>query len=545
MAAKLKLSITLRIKGLTIALGLFALLYTLTNTYAEKVFIEVQSGHKFSHLPHARVHLLTTTIDSTIPFISSMIVPYSWSIILFCIGFFLVKTQRQLSLLTQRLILATLFACFIFYIFPARFSFERPNVDNWTRFGYQFLMITDKPFNQFPSLHVTYALLIGTTLWQTAKVNNKRLTLFYRLLLSIICSLIIVSTIFTYQHHFLDIVGGFLLTVIILGVLDKLRSYLVLKYLMVAITGFLLLAIVGFLLSLKFSSVVIETLFFILALYWLISFLGVAWIYQRPNQIRNKICFKKDSWGNFELLTWIRFAPLLLGYRFMSYLGQRWNLYQLLKQDRSLTTYDLSSLYSFIKNPQRYHLIRSIYAIATPRLVEPNIEHYMSIIDDNLHSFTSLYKPTCIQKNTYKIIVVDLAVEVPSHFSTLKKFAKRDTETSITLDYIYFPLLDLQCLNEIDNQSLIRLFEQLDELLFTNTVIEGKMNVTSFINFHCVMGFSRSVAIQVLYLVYCGKLTAHNYLPWIAEHYPKARISDDYLPKSVIESMALAYQHKS
>ncbi|WP_201584943.1 phosphatase PAP2/dual specificity phosphatase family protein [Psychrobacter jeotgali] len=520
-----------RIQNLAISLGLFALLYSLTNSYAEKIFFANQTKHfhTSSHLPQVKVYVLATAIDTHIPFIASMIVPYSWSITLFCASFFMVKTPRQLSLLTQRLVLATLLACTVFYLLPARFSFERPFIDNWTQLGYQFLSVTDKPFNQLPSLHVTYALLLGITLWPITRVNNELLTSTYRLLLFGICSLIIASTVFTYQHHLLDIVGGFLLAAVVLIGVKTLRSYLVLKYITIAITGFLLLATTGFFLSLSFS-VVIEALFFVFALYWLISFLRVAWFYQTPDQIRNKHCFKKDKQGRLSLMTWVKFAPLLLSYRLLAYLGQRYELRGLNKGNCRLSTDKIPSLYRFIHNLQPYYITDCIYAIATPRLATANIAHYIAL--------------TITKSDIKQIIIVDLAAEVPSHFLTLKRAIKNNLDAppnmSVTLDYLYLPLLDLQSLDEINPQDLIHLFVQLDQLLLTKQIIKGKI----MINFHCVMGLSRSVALQVLYLLYCGKLTPANYLLWLSEHYPNAHINDDYLPKSIVEHMAFAKTHK-
>ncbi|WP_367106065.1 phosphatase PAP2 family protein [uncultured Psychrobacter sp.] len=546
MTEKPALSMTSRISRLAIALGLFALLYSLTNTYAEKIFLgkQIDGFNTSSHLPQVNLYVLATAIDANISFIASMIVPYSWSIILFCVSFFMVKTSRQLSLLTQRLVLATLFACLIFYLFPARFSFVRPSIDNWTQLGYQFLAATDKPFNQFPFLHVTYALLLGITLWQPIKVDNWHLTLLYRLLLVGICSLIIVSTVFTYQHHLLDVIGGFVLAALVLIMVNQLRSYLVVKYITLAITGFLLIAIAGFFLSLSFAtsnfshlyslnisfSLVIEGLFFVLALYWSISFLAVAWLYQYPSQMRNKNCFKKDTQGRLSLATWVKFAPLLLSYRLMSSLGQGYELRWLNKGDGKLRTDKAPSLYRFIYNPKAYHLANGIYAVATPRLAKATMLNGLATM--NAHT------------DNYHIIIVDLTAEVSSHFSTLKMAIKDSSDMSMTLDYLYLPLLDLQSLGEINLKDIVHLFEQLDELLLTKDARKSEI----LINFHCVMGLSRSVALHVLYLAYLGKsttdLTTDNYLLWINEHYPNAHINAEYLPKAIVEHMAIAKTDK-
>ncbi|WP_227691532.1 phosphatase PAP2 family protein [Psychrobacter aestuarii] len=154
-----------------------------------------------------------------------MIVPYSWSLVLFVGSFFLVRTFTQLSLLSYRLILATVFACLIFYVYPARFSFHRLISDDWTQFGYQFLQLVDKPFNQLPSLHVSYAILLGVSLWDVAESKKRWVLILYRLLLVGICTSIGLSTVLTYQHHVLDIFGGVVLAVLVLILSNRVRMH--------------------------------------------------------------------------------------------------------------------------------------------------------------------------------------------------------------------------------------------------------------------------------------------------------------------------------
>lgn len=181
---KPSLRLSLRLQHLAAALLIFALLYTLTNSY--------------SCCPK-RVHHLATSLDDSIAFIPTMIVPYSWSLILFVASFFVVRTAKQLSLLTARLITATVLACTVFYLYPAQFFFIRPLTTDWTAFGYLFLSLTDKPYNQLPSLHVSYVLLLGICLWDISQGRATRQVIIYWLLLTLIFSLIIVLTVFTYQ----------------------------------------------------------------------------------------------------------------------------------------------------------------------------------------------------------------------------------------------------------------------------------------------------------------------------------------------------------
>lgn len=516
------LSIKSRLISLVCAFGIFAILYPLTNIYAQTLFYDIQFSELsiINSIWSKTVYNLAIPIDATTPFIPLMIVPYSWSIMMFCASFFMVKTPKQLSLLTRRLILATLLACFIFYICPAKFTFERPTVLGWAHYGYQFLHLTDKPFNQFPSLHVTYAILLGVSLWQLSTA------LLYRLVLCCICSLIIVSTVLTYQHHLLDIAGGLLLAGLVLVMANKLHNNFVLKYLAVAISGFLMLSVAGFMLNRSVASITFEWLYSLVAAYWMLSFFGLAWAYQYPNQSRDKRWFAKDKNGRLQLSTWLTFMPLLLGYWLMWYVGQRYQSTQYKRSNAgSSSRIDMNSTYK---------VADSIYAVATPKLFG------LSQISDRQCLYVI---------NFSTIIVIDLAVEVNSHSLSLKKavFAHLQAKKTGVMTYLYFPLLDLQSLKEIDAKNFIQLFKEIDTLVAINKpseiTIKQLHNSMTLINFQCVMGLSRSVALHALYLIYKRKLTTDNYVDWVNEHYPKAHINDYYLPKLLVDEVEALAQN--
>ena len=494
-----KLRLSLRLQHLIIAFLLFAIFYTLTNAYSATVFDSCPD----------RIHSLAITIDSKVPFIPAMIIPYSWSMIVFIAGFFMVRTARQLSVLSARLIVATLLACLVFYLYPARFSFVRPLTTDWTAFGYQFLSATDKPFNQLPSLHVTYALLLGVSLWNAFNSQYKWRLITYRLLLSIVCILIIVSTVLTYQHHLLDIVGGFVLAGIVLIIVNNLQSALVLKYLTVGIGGFLLIVIASFFVGV---NVAIEYIGRALAGYWLASFMLLSWLYQVNNIKINQSYFRKNNAGKLTLSTWFAFAPILLAYKIMSHLGQ---LYFANKQGETVT----GTLWHLIDN--------EVLVSASARLSSAK--------------FINRFLPIALSKEVGQLIVVDVAAEVKSHVSKLNTAIDKSYIQTVSTHYLRLPLLDLQPFSEEDVPLLIVLFKQIDQLIYQNKLRQASADTqATLINFHCVMGFSRSIAMQVLYLVYCDKLSVNTYKKWVNQHYPHAHLSQLYLPDSVIKAMASA-----
>jgi protein-tyrosine phosphatase len=136
-----------------------------------------------------------------IPFLAWTIVPY-WSIDLFyAVSPFVCSTRRELSVHCRRLLAAQLLCVACFLAFPLRFSFTRPAADGL--FGALFTALAgfDKPFNQAPSLHI--ALLV--ILWVRYAAHLGRTG---RAILHIWFSLIAISVLTTYQHHFFDIPTG-------------------------------------------------------------------------------------------------------------------------------------------------------------------------------------------------------------------------------------------------------------------------------------------------------------------------------------------------
>ena len=95
---------------------------------------------------------------------------------------------------------------------------------------------------------------------------------------------------------------------------------------------------------------------------------------------------------------------------------------------------------------------------------------------------------------------------------------------------------------QVNTVSRPRLVERIDALIQSAekcaTTANDECHSITLINFHCVMGLSRSIGVQVLYLLYCGALTVHNYHSWLAQYYPYAHLKDDYLPLSLVEAMA-------
>jgi protein-tyrosine phosphatase/membrane-associated phospholipid phosphatase len=142
--------------------------------------------------------------EMRIPFVPAMIVPY-WSIDLFFVGsFFVCRNRRELDTLGRRIALAILVAGACFLLLPLRLAFPRPQVGGVFGTLFESLRAFDHPYNLVPSLHIALRTLLADLY-----ARHSRGPL--RLAVHVWFSLVGVSTLFTYQHHVVDVAGGFVL----------------------------------------------------------------------------------------------------------------------------------------------------------------------------------------------------------------------------------------------------------------------------------------------------------------------------------------------
>jgi membrane-associated phospholipid phosphatase len=148
-----------------------------------------------------------------IPFIPLMIVPYMSIDLFFVAAPFVCTDRRELRLLALRITAAVLVCGAFFLAMPLRFTFERPPVDGVLGVVFNHFREMDKPFNQFPSLHIVLRTILADLYARHAKRR------WLRVLSDVWFSLIGASTLLVYQHHLADVVGGFVLAAVIFYVL--------------------------------------------------------------------------------------------------------------------------------------------------------------------------------------------------------------------------------------------------------------------------------------------------------------------------------------
>jgi membrane-associated phospholipid phosphatase/rhodanese-related sulfurtransferase len=274
---------SLRERVILLALNgaLFGVTYTLTNLAAQQADI---------------TRNVAMAWETGLPFVPWMIVPYMTSCLLFVLSFLLARDRVALTALSQRIACATVTGCAIFAAWPLRFATSRPDVDAalpaWL---YTQLAAMDQPYNQLPSLHVAYCMIFWPALRAALPGATARAALAAWLLL------VAASTVFTWQHHLLDVAGGALLGAMTLRLLPA-QNQVAAAYALLAGLALLAWQLAG-------------------GMWWLYlcaSLLLVAGAYHRDNP-----AFLRKRGGGYPWWIWLAYAPYLLGYR-LTWLLVRW-----------------------------------------------------------------------------------------------------------------------------------------------------------------------------------------------------------------------------
>ena len=151
--------------------------------------------------------------ERNIPFWEWTILPY-WSLnLMYAAAFFLCRNAREQNRYVARLVSAQIVATTCFMLFPLHFGWPKPPTDGLWGVMFDSLVAFDLPYNQSPSLHIALSIIVGAFYW----------TLFPKIHLPILLwqSLIALSVLTTYQHHFIDVPTGALLGWLVLWVIPQ------------------------------------------------------------------------------------------------------------------------------------------------------------------------------------------------------------------------------------------------------------------------------------------------------------------------------------
>lgn len=173
----------------------FLLAYTVANLHA-------------AQLPPASVGEISMAWEQAIPFWPWTILPYLSIDLLYVVSPFLCRTRRELRIHVLRFAVASAISVACFFLFPLRFSPERPEVDGVPGLLFGLLGLVDRPFNQAPSLHISLLVV----LWSCYRRYCPQRWLW---LLHLGFACIATSVLTTWQHHFVDLVTGLMVGAVV------------------------------------------------------------------------------------------------------------------------------------------------------------------------------------------------------------------------------------------------------------------------------------------------------------------------------------------
>ncbi|OAM26470.1 MULTISPECIES: phosphatase PAP2/dual specificity phosphatase family protein [Eikenella] len=191
---------TLKTSLLKLALvgALFYTSYGLSNRYAASL---------------AYVPEIAFAWERNIPFWAWTIVPY-WSLnLMYAAAFFLCRDAGEQNRYVARLVTAQIVATICFMLFPLHFGWPKPPTDGLWGWLFDSLAAFDLPYNQAPSLHIALAVIVGAFYWTRFPKIRVPLLLWQ--------SLIALSVLTTYQHHFIDVPTGALLGWLVLWAIPQ------------------------------------------------------------------------------------------------------------------------------------------------------------------------------------------------------------------------------------------------------------------------------------------------------------------------------------
>jgi membrane-associated phospholipid phosphatase/rhodanese-related sulfurtransferase len=170
------------------------------------LFLFVYGGCNWITSQRSAVGTLYFEWERHIPFVPFFVVPYLSIDLFFIAAPFFCRDREELRLFCRRVTAAILIAGACFLLLPLRFAFDRPSVAGWAGKAFDSFRQLDAPYNLLPSLHAAFLPFLFD-------IYRRNLRGIVRWAVLVWLVLIAFSPILTYQHHVLDILGGFILAV--------------------------------------------------------------------------------------------------------------------------------------------------------------------------------------------------------------------------------------------------------------------------------------------------------------------------------------------
>ncbi|WP_432799606.1 dual specificity protein phosphatase family protein [Poriferisphaera sp. WC338] len=251
--------------------------------------------------------------EQYIPFVPWLIIPYM-SIDLFFFGApFLQSNRDELRILRQRIMLGILIAGVCYILLPLQLVTDRPAVESgMLGYIFRFLHGFDKPYsNLLPSLHIILRCILVVWYIKRVKRIEGAMGIVLRNILHAWFFLIGCSTVLIGQHHIIDIIGGFIVAILVFYCVREPKLHIeqtthvrIAVYYLAGVCICALLAFAGFLIDSILGWLLIG-----LSTWIGVALLIVVWGYMHAGY---RVIAKSD--GKIHLSSRLLLAPWLIGH---------------------------------------------------------------------------------------------------------------------------------------------------------------------------------------------------------------------------------------
>ncbi|MES2504722.1 MAG: phosphatase PAP2 family protein [Myxococcota bacterium] len=146
------------------------------------------------------VTLTPTFIDKSVPLVTWTVWIYAMEYFMLPLAFLALRSAELLRGMMVALVTAVVSSGLIFIIYPTVMNRPKITGDGISEQGFRLLHTIDTPRNCFPSLHVSIMVLIAIYLSRESRLGG--------VIAWLMALVVIISTLTTKQHYFVDILGG-------------------------------------------------------------------------------------------------------------------------------------------------------------------------------------------------------------------------------------------------------------------------------------------------------------------------------------------------